>query len=113
MWLVQPSHSNACSPKTATTAAIAAPPRVEGINDDKVGPLADPFGKVIAEASTDQEEILVAECDPMLQEEIRQHWPFLRDRRIDAYGPIVNRWLGTPGTLETLGTPGKPGASGT
>ena len=71
--------------------------------------VADPFGKVIAEASTDQEEILVAECDPMLQEEIRQHWPFLRDRRIDAYGPIVNRWLGT---LGTPGTPGKPGASG-
>jgi N-carbamoylputrescine amidase len=60
--------------------------------------VADPFGKVIAEASTDKEEILVAECDPKLQEEIRQHWPFLRDRRIDAYGPIVNRWLGTTGT---------------
>jgi len=69
--------------------------------------VADPFGKVIAEASTDTEEILVAECDPMLQEEIRQHWPFLRDRRIDAYAPIVNRWLGKPGK------PGKPGTAGT
>jgi len=55
--------------------------------------VADPFGQVIAQASVDQEEILVAECDPARQEEVRQHWPFLRDRRIDAYAPIVNRWL--------------------
>lgn len=54
--------------------------------------VADPFGKIIADASTDQEEILIAECDPKLQEEVRQHWPFLRDRRIDAYAPILNRW---------------------
>jgi len=56
--------------------------------------VADPFGKVIAHASTDREEILIAECDTAIQEEVRQHWPFLRDRRIDAYGPILNRWLG-------------------
>ncbi|MEQ1886628.1 MAG: carbon-nitrogen hydrolase [Bryobacteraceae bacterium] len=56
--------------------------------------VSDPFGKIIADASIDKEEILIAECDPKLQEEIRQHWPFLRDRRIDAYSPIVNRWLG-------------------
>ena len=55
--------------------------------------VADPFGLVIAQASADQEEILLADCDPAHQEEVRQHWPFLRDRRIDAYGPIVNRWL--------------------
>ncbi|MSV36111.1 MAG: carbon-nitrogen hydrolase [Bryobacterales bacterium] len=55
--------------------------------------VADPFGQVMAQASVDQEEILVAECDPARQEEVRQHWPFLRDRRIDAYGPILNRWL--------------------
>jgi len=55
--------------------------------------VADPFGQMIAKASVDQEEILFAECDPARQEEVRQHWPFLRDRRIDAYGPIVNRWL--------------------
>jgi len=56
--------------------------------------VADPFGQVIAQASADKEEILFAECDPARQEEVRQHWPFLRDRRIDAYAPIVNRWLG-------------------
>jgi N-carbamoylputrescine amidase len=55
--------------------------------------VADPFGQVIAEASLDQEAILVVECDPAHMEEVRRNWPFLRDRRIDAYGPILNRWL--------------------
>jgi N-carbamoylputrescine amidase len=55
--------------------------------------VADPFGQVIAEASTDQEEILIAECDPRRAEEVRRNWPFLRDRRIDAYQPILSRWL--------------------
>jgi len=55
--------------------------------------VADPFGQVIAEASGNAEEILVAECDPRRAEEVRRNWPFLRDRRIDAYGPILSRWL--------------------
>jgi N-carbamoylputrescine amidase len=56
--------------------------------------VADPFGQMVAEASTDQEEILVVECDPARSEDTRRNWPFLRDRRIDAYEPILNRWLG-------------------
>jgi N-carbamoylputrescine amidase len=55
--------------------------------------ISDPFGQVIAQASQDKEETLIVECDPKRMEEIRQHWPFLRDRRIDAYAPILNRWL--------------------
>lgn len=55
--------------------------------------LCDPFGKVIAEASHDKEEILIGEVDLRLMEEVRRHWPFLRDRRIDAYAPITNRLL--------------------
>lgn len=55
--------------------------------------VADPFGQVIAQASSTDEEILIAECDPRRMEEVRQNWPFLRDRRIDAYAPILNRWL--------------------
>jgi N-carbamoylputrescine amidase len=55
--------------------------------------VADPFGQVIAQASSDQEEILIAECDPHRMEEVRRNWPFLRDRRIDAYAPILQRWL--------------------
>jgi len=56
--------------------------------------VADPFGQIIAQASTDKEEILIVECDPRRSDEVRRNWPFLRDRRIDAYGPIVNRWIG-------------------
>jgi len=54
--------------------------------------LADPFGRVIAKASHDKEEILIGTVDPHLQEEIRRNWPFLRDRRIDSYGPITERF---------------------
>ena len=55
--------------------------------------IADPFGQVIAQGSCDQEEILHAECDPHRMEDVRRNWPFLRDRRIDAYAPILQRWL--------------------
>jgi len=56
--------------------------------------IADPFGQLIVEASNDKEEILIAGCDPRRSDEVRRNWPFLRDRRIDAYGPILHRWLG-------------------
>jgi len=55
--------------------------------------VCDPFGQILAEASADKEEILVVECDLKRVEEVRRNWPFLRDRRIDAYSPILNRWL--------------------
>jgi N-carbamoylputrescine amidase len=55
--------------------------------------LADPFGRVLTEASADREEILVYECDPKLQDEVRRNWPFLRDRRIDAYDGLTKRFL--------------------
>jgi len=55
--------------------------------------VADPFGQIVAEASNDKEEILVVTCDPAKSEDTRRNWPFLRDRRIDAYQPITNRWL--------------------
>jgi N-carbamoylputrescine amidase len=55
--------------------------------------VADPFGRVLAEASHDQEEILIVDIDPAKIDETRRNWPFLRDRRIDAYGPITNRLL--------------------
>jgi N-carbamoylputrescine amidase len=55
--------------------------------------VCDPFGQVLAEASAEKEEILIVECDPSRIEEVRRNWPFLRDRRIDAYSSILNRWL--------------------
>ena len=55
--------------------------------------VADPFGRVIARATTDREETLVVPCDLGKIDETRTHWPFLRDRRIDAYAPITRRLL--------------------
>ena len=55
--------------------------------------LCDPFGRVIAEASHDQEETLLGEVDLRALEEVRRNWPFLRDRRIDSYAPITNRMI--------------------
>jgi N-carbamoylputrescine amidase len=55
--------------------------------------LADPFGRIIAKASHDSEEVLIGEIDLALLEETRRNWPFLRDRRIDAYAPITQRFL--------------------
>ena len=55
--------------------------------------LCDPFGQVMAEASSDREEILVGEVDLKRIEDVRRNWPFLRDRRIDTYAPITSRFL--------------------
>jgi len=55
--------------------------------------LADPFGRIVAKASHTDEEILIGEIDLALIEDTRRNWPFLRDRRIDAYGPITSRFL--------------------
>ncbi|MFN7933590.1 MAG: carbon-nitrogen hydrolase [Bryobacteraceae bacterium] len=54
--------------------------------------VADPSGQIIADASVDKEEILIAEIDPKRCDEVRRNWPFFRDRRIDAYSPILQRW---------------------
>lgn len=53
--------------------------------------IAGPQGEILAQASHDKEEILIAEVDLTLQEDVRQNWPFFRDRRIDAYGDITKR----------------------
>ena len=55
--------------------------------------VSDPFGVVIAEAPRDDEAVLVVECDRAHLEDVRRNWPFLRDRRIDAYAPISKRLL--------------------
>jgi N-carbamoylputrescine amidase len=76
---------------------VAAPNRV-GKEDDLVfwgsSFVSDPFGKVIAQAGTDREEVLLADCSPSAVEATRRNWPFLRDRRVDAYGPLAARWIG-------------------
>jgi N-carbamoylputrescine amidase len=54
--------------------------------------IADPNGRILSKAGQD-EEILVADCDLGAVDTVRTHWPFLRDRRIDAYGEIVKRYI--------------------
>ena len=93
---IQRSHA------IANGVFVASPNRV-GHEDDEPGTrgieffghsfIADPFGRILTEAGTD-DAILVATCDPTLIEETRRNWPFLRDRRIDAYAPILSRYLG-------------------
>jgi N-carbamoylputrescine amidase len=55
--------------------------------------IADPFGQIIAEAPHDKEAVLLAEVDVHRIEDVRHNWPFWRDRRIDAYAPITQRFL--------------------
>ena len=55
--------------------------------------VADPSGTVVARASVDREEVLVVPLDLSRLDVTRTHWPFLRDRRIDAYGELTKRFL--------------------
>ncbi len=54
--------------------------------------VADPYGNVVVRASHDREETLMAACPREAIETARTHWPFLRDRRIDAYGDLLRRY---------------------
>lgn len=58
--------------------------------------VSDPYGKLLARASHEQEETLVVECDLGLIDVARTHWPFFRDRRIDAYEGLTRRFIGAP-----------------
>ena len=79
---------------------VAAPNRVghepepgtDGITFFGHSFVADPFGRYVVEAG-EGAEILIARCDSALVETVRRNWPFLRDRRIDAYAPILQRYL--------------------
>ena len=53
--------------------------------------VSDPYGEIVARASAEKEEVLLADCDLAKQREFRRIWPFFRDRRIDAYGDLTRR----------------------
>ena len=55
--------------------------------------IANPFGRVLLQASHDQEEVHVLAVDLNKTDSYRTHWPFLRDRRIDSYQPITKRYI--------------------
>jgi N-carbamoylputrescine amidase len=94
---IQRSHAIANGVYVASCNRIGHEgPKAAGIEFWGNSFVCDPFGKVLVQASADKEEILLAEIDPAVQETVRQHWPFLRDRRVDAYGGIVQRHLEKP-----------------
>jgi N-carbamoylputrescine amidase len=101
--LIQRSHA------VANGCFVAVPNRVghelvAGPDGEPVSPdgiefwgqsfIAAPGGRILAKASPDRDEILTAECDLQLVEYHRTHWPFLRDRRIDAYQDLTRRYIG-------------------
>lgn len=93
---IQRSHAIANGVYVASANRIGLEktvPDTEGIQFWGSSFICDPQGVFLAKASEDKEEILLAELDPKHLETIRRNWPFLRDRRIDAYSDITKRYL--------------------
>jgi N-carbamoylputrescine amidase len=88
--LIQRSHAVANGVYVASVNRVGREGRIKFWGNSFV---AGPFGEIVAHADGEKEEILLASCDLGRTEEIRQSWPFLRDRRIDAYGPLLSRSL--------------------
>jgi N-carbamoylputrescine amidase len=74
------------------TGFEAAPDGARGIQFWGSSFVAGPQGEFLAQASTDQRELLVTDVDMARSENVRRIWPFLRDRRIDAYGDLLKRF---------------------
>jgi N-carbamoylputrescine amidase len=102
--LIQRSHAvaNGCFVAAANRVGLEKIRNAEGgfVNDDGIqfwgqSFVAAPDGQVMKRASVDKEEVLVVDCDLERVEFSRTHWPFLRDRRIDAYGNLSKRFVDT------------------
>jgi len=100
--LIQRSHAVAngcyvCAPNRIGLEKVLdsnrKPVSADGIEFWGQSFVAAPNGQVIAKASGDREEVLVVPCDLKKVEFSRTHWPFLRDRRIDAYGDLTKRFV--------------------
>jgi N-carbamoylputrescine amidase len=92
---IQRSHAIANGTYVAAVNRVGheAPAGGDGIEFWGSSFIADPFGVEIASASTTNEEILLATIDLARIEDVRRNWPFLRDRRVDAYAGITHRFL--------------------
>ncbi|MFP6902138.1 MAG: nitrilase-related carbon-nitrogen hydrolase, partial [Verrucomicrobiia bacterium] len=92
---IQRSHAiaNGCFVAAVNRIGHEAPAGGEGIEFWGQSFVAAPNGRVIAQAATDQPETLLVQANLAQVYEARTHWPFLRDRRIDAYGGITERFL--------------------
>jgi len=85
---VQRGHGVANGCHVAATNRVGREGRTEFWGQSFV---SDPYGEIIAKASPDREEVLLADCDLARQREFRRIWPFFRDRRIDAFGDLTRR----------------------
>ena len=92
---IQRGHAIANGTYVAAVNRVGHEPAFGGMGIEFWGGsfLADPFGVVLAEAPADQEAILIGEIDPARIAEVRRNWPFLRDRRIDAFDGINQRYI--------------------
>ena len=86
----QPRDRQRCVRRRCRTASASKGASSSGARRS----FADPNGNVLARASHDAEETLIVECDLSRIDVVRTHWPFLRDRRIDAYGDLTRRISG-------------------
>jgi N-carbamoylputrescine amidase len=92
---IQRSHAiaNGCFVAAVNRVGHEAPVGGAGIEFWGQSFLCDPAGQILAKASADREEVLVTEIDLGALDRQRTHWPFLRDRRIEAYGEITRRFI--------------------
>ncbi len=92
---IQRSHAiaNGCYVAAANRVGHEAPDGGAGIEFWGQSFVADPAGQLVAKASASEEEVLVADADLGALDTQRTHWPFFRDRRIDAYGDLQKRFI--------------------
>ena len=92
---IQRGHAiaNGCYVAVPNRTGHEAPAGGDGIEFWGQSFVADPSGEIIAKASVDEEEVLVVDVDLTLLDRQRTHWPFLRDRRVDAYAEISKRYI--------------------
>jgi N-carbamoylputrescine amidase len=93
---VQRGHAiaNGCYVATPNRVGHEVPDGGDGIEFWGQSFIADPSGQILQRGSVEREEILIEELDLDALDTQRTHWPFLRDRRIDAYEGITKRYLG-------------------
>jgi N-carbamoylputrescine amidase len=92
---IQRSHAiaNGCYVAVPNRTGHEAPDGGNGIEFWGQSFVADPSGQIVSKATRDREEVLIAELDLKQLDAQRTHWPFLRDRRVDAYQDLTKRYL--------------------
>lgn len=92
---IQRSHAvaNGCYVASVNRIGLERPEGGEGIEFWGQSFVAGTQGQILAKATADREEVMVVPVDLGVMDDIRTHWPFLRDRRIDAYHDITKRFL--------------------